>query len=76
MGNLEYSVHIILIQIANIYESFIQGFGDGITISVGIASGKKDIKYINNVKIVAKKIINYASVILPFIILIISFQIC
>ena len=72
MGNLEYSVHVILIQIADIYESFIQGFGDGITISVGIASGKQDSKYINNVKIVAKKITNYASVILPFIILIIS----
>ncbi|MCI9015639.1 MAG: hypothetical protein HFJ53_00490 [Clostridia bacterium] len=41
MGNLEYSVHVILIQIADIYESFIQGFGDGITISVGIASGKR-----------------------------------
>ena len=40
MGNLEYSVHVILIQIADIYESFIQGFGDGITISIGIASGK------------------------------------
>ena len=26
MGNLEYSVHVILIQIANIYEAFIQGF--------------------------------------------------
>ena len=72
MGNLEYSVHVILIQIADIYESFIQGFGDGITISVGIASGKQDSKYISNVKIVAKKIVNYASIILPFIILIIS----
>lgn len=72
MGNLEYSVHVILIQIADIYESFIQGFGDGITISVGIASGKQDNKYINNVKTVAKKIVNYASMILPFIILIIS----
>lgn len=73
MGNLEYSVHIILIQIANIYESFIQGFGDGITISVGIASGKQDNKYLNSVKIVSKKVVNYASLILPFIILIISF---
>lgn len=59
-------------QFANIYEAFIQGFGDGITISVGIASGKQDNKYINNVKTVSKKIVNYASVILPFIILIIS----
>lgn len=28
MGNLEYSVHVILIQISNIYESFTQGFGE------------------------------------------------
>ena len=41
MGELEYAVHVILQQIANIYEAFIQGFGDGITISVGIATGKK-----------------------------------
>ena len=75
MGNLEYSVHVILIQIADIYESFIQGFGDGITISVGIASGKQDRQYINNVKMVAKKVVNYASIILPIIILIISFVI-
>lgn len=75
MGNLEYSVHVILIQIANIYESFIQGFGDGITISVGIASGKNDDKYINTLKSVTRKIINYASIILPVIIFIISFVI-
>lgn len=75
MGNLEYSVHVILIQIADIYESFIQGFGDGITISIGIASGKQDRQYINNVKMIAKKVVNYASIILPFIILIISFVI-
>lgn len=75
MGNLEYSVHVILIQITNIYESFIQGFGDGITISIGIASGKQNNKYINEVKNVAKKVVNYASIILPFIILIISFVI-
>ncbi len=75
MGNLEYSVHVILIQIADIYESFIQGFGDGITISVGIASGKNDNKYICAVKDVARQIINYASAILPIVILVISFVI-
>lgn len=75
MGNLEYSVHIILIQIADIHKAFIQGFGDGITISVGIASGKHNKKHINDVETVAKKVVNYTSVILPFIILIISFVI-
>lgn len=72
MGNLEYSVHVILIQIANVYESFTQGFGDGITINVGIASGMKDNNYMSKVKNVARKIINYSSFILPFIMLIIS----
>ena len=72
IGNLEYSVHVILLQIANVYESFIQGYGDGITISIGIASGKNDKNYMIKVKNVAKKLINYSSVILPFVILGIS----
>lgn len=72
MGNLEYSIHVILIQIANIYESFIQGFGDGITISVGIVTGKKDNKYMLKVKDAAKKLIRYSSIVLPFVVLIIS----
>ena len=69
MGNLEYSVHVILLQIVNIYESFIQGFGDGISISIGIASGKNNETYTKKVKKIAKKLINYSSIILPFIIL-------
>ena len=72
MGNLEYAVHVILIQIANVYESFTQGFGDGITISIGIASGKNDRTYIEKVEKVAKRVINYCSIVLPFIILLIS----
>lgn len=72
MGNLEYAVHVIVIQIANVYESFTQGFGDGITISIGIASGKNNRVYIEKVKKVAKSIINYFSILLPFIILLIS----
>lgn len=73
MGNLEYSVHVILLQIVNIYESFIQGFGDGISISIGIASGKNNETYTKKVKKIAKKLINYGSIILPFIILTVSF---
>ena len=72
MGELEYAVHVILQQIANIYESFIQGFGDGITISVGIATGKKDKKEIEKVKIVAKKVIKYCMIIFPIFILFIA----
>lgn len=72
IGSLEYAVHVILIQIANIYEAFIQGFGDGITISVGIASGKKKKECIINVKEVAKKLINVCSILFPIIVLILS----
>lgn len=72
MGTLEYAVHVILLQIASVYESFIQGYGDGITISIGIASGKNNKNYMKKVKSVAKKLINYTSIILPFVILGIS----
>lgn len=72
MGSLEYAVHVVLIQIANIYEAFIQGFGDGITISVGIAIGKKTKASIENVKIIAKKIITICSYLFPIFIFIIA----
>lgn len=72
MGNLEYAVHVILIQIANIYEAFIQGFGDGITISVGIATGQSEKKSMEDVKKVARKLIQICSVIFPVIIFVIA----
>lgn len=72
MGSLEYAVHVVLIQVANIYEAFIQGFGDGITISVGIAIGKKTKSNIENVKIIAKKIIAICSYLFPIFIFMIS----
>ena len=72
MGNLEYAVHVILLQIANVYEAFTQGYGDGITISIGIASGKSNKNYMLRVQNIAKKLINYTSMILHLIILGIS----
>ena len=73
MGENEYAVHVILIQIRDIVESFIQGFGDGITISVGIASGKNDESYMLEVRKNAKTIINISSIIVPIITFIIAF---
>ena len=73
MGENEYAVHVILIQIKDIVESFIQGFGDGITISVGIASGKKNKKDMSQVKKVAKKLIDMISIIVPIITCILAF---
>ena len=67
IGQNEYAVHVILIQIRDIIESFVQGFGDGIAISVGIASGKNDNGYMEKVKNVAKTLIKKASIIMPII---------
>lgn len=72
MGSLEYAVHVILIQIANIYEAFIQGFGDGITITVGIASGDRSKNSMNKVKEIAKELVNKCSVVFPIIIFLIA----
>ncbi len=72
MGELEYAVHVILIQIKDIEEAFIQGFGDGITISVGVASGKRQKDYMDKVKQIAKKIITKISIVIPVIVIIIA----
>lgn len=67
IGENEYAVHVILIQIRDIIESFVQGFGDGITISVGIASGRNDNGYMEKVRNVAKTLIKKASIIITII---------
>lgn len=72
MGSVEYAVHVILIQIANIYEAFIQGFGDGITITAGIASGNKKEDNMSKVKETARKIVNKCSIIFPIIVFFIA----
>lgn len=72
MGPLEYAVHVILIQIVNIYESFVSGFGEGISINIGIASGDGKERNIHHVENVAKDIINKCSVAFPVIIFCIS----
>lgn len=72
MGKLEYAVHVILIQIANIYEAFMQGFGDGITITVGIASGDKNNHSMQKVREVAKDLVKKCSIIFPIMVFLIS----
>lgn len=72
MGNLEYAVHVILIQIADMYQAFIQGFGDGITISVGIASGKNKKESMMDVIKVAKKLIQICAIFVPLIVFILA----
>ena len=72
MGPLEYAVHVILIQVVNVYESFVSGFGEGISINVGIASGNGKERNIHHVENVARDIINKCSVAFPVIIFCIS----
>lgn len=72
MGPLEYAVHVILIQIVNVYESFVSGFGEGISINVGIASGNGKERNIHHVENVARDIINKCSIVFPVIIFCIS----
>lgn len=72
MGSLEYAVHVILIQIADLYEAFIQGFGDGITISVGVATGSIGQEKMNETKKVAKKLTKVCSIVFPMIIFVIA----
>lgn len=72
MGPLEYAVHVILIQVVNVYESFVSGFGEGISINVGIASGNGKERNIHHVENVARDIINKCSVAFPIIIFAIS----
>ncbi len=72
MGENDYAVHVILIQIKDIVCNFIQGFGDGISISVGIASGSNDSDVMNNIKQIARKLINIASFVVPIVTFFIS----
>lgn len=67
MGTIEYAVHVILQQIADIYETFTQGIGDGITISIGIGIGEGKKESINRVKEIAHKVVKYCSYLFPII---------
>ena len=63
IGPLEYAVHVIVIQIRDVTQSFIQGFSDGITISIGIESGNKNKERIDIAKKVIRKLISIFSII-------------
>ena len=67
MGPLEYAVHVIVIQIRDVSQSFIQGFSDGITISIGIESGNKNKKRMDIAKKVIRKLINIFSIIVTLL---------
>lgn len=65
IGPLEYAVHVILIQIADVSQAFVQGVSDGISISIGIETGKQNKERMNIAKKVIRKVINVFSVMLP-----------
>ena len=72
MGEMEYAVHVILIQIVDIFEQFISGFQTGITINVGIALGRKSEESVTKIKSSAKKIIKGMAYVMPIIIFLIA----
>ena len=65
IGPLEYAVHVITIQIRDVSQAFIQGFSDGISITVGIESSSKIKDRIESAKITIRKVINILSFIVP-----------
>mgnify|MGYP004519569977 FL=1 len=72
IGEMEYAVHVIVIQIRDVSQAFIQGFSDGISISIGIESGRKDQEKMENAKAVVRKLINVFSIIVPILTVIIA----
>lgn len=67
IGELEYAVHVIVIQIMDVSQAFIQGFSDGISVTIGVESSSR-IKYrIEAAKISIRKAINILSVIVPIL---------
>ena len=69
---MEYAVHVIVIQIRGVSQAFIQGFSDGITISIGIESGNNNKERMKNAKNVIRKLINIFSVVVPILTIIIA----
>ena len=67
IGPLEYAVHVIVIQIRDVSQAFIQGFSDGISITVGIESSSKIKDRIQAAKIAIRKVINILSFIVPIL---------
>ncbi len=65
IGPLEYAVHVIVIQIRDISQAFIQGFSDGISITIGIETSSKIKDRIQSAKIAIRKVINIMSIIVP-----------
>lgn len=72
IGTLEYAVHVIVIQIRDVSQAFIQGFSDGISITVGIESSTKIKNRIQKAKDSIRKVINILSVVVPILTFVIA----
>ena len=72
IGPLKYAVHVIVIQIRNVSQAFIQGFSDGITISIGIETGHQNKEKMQCAKNVIKKLINLFSILVPVLTMIVA----
>ena len=73
IGTLEYSVHVLLSQMVDLYRDFISGIQNGITINVGIIQGSRKYKMFKKLKKVSFKIQKFFFVFAPVLITVISF---
>lgn len=70
---IQYSVHVILSQLLDMYRDFISGIQNGISVNVGIIQGAKKYSLYNKLQDVSKKIQNVLLLLAPLCLIIISF---
>lgn len=75
IGTVQYSVHVLLSQLIDMYRDFLSGIQNGITINVGILYGAKKKELFSNLKNVVFKIQKFLSLLAPLLIFMISFVI-
>lgn len=75
IGTVQYSVHVLLSQLIDMYRDSISGIQNGITINVGILYGAKKKELFSTLKNVVFKIQKVLSVLAPLFIFLISFVI-
>ncbi len=73
IGTLEYSVHVLLSQMVDIYRDFISGIQNGITINVGKIQGSRKYELYKQLKKVSYQIQKFFFVFAPLLIMIIAF---
>lgn len=73
IGTLEYSVHVLLSQMVDIYKEFISGIQNGITINVGKIQGSGKYELYKKLKETSYKLQKYFFIFTPLLIIVIAF---